>query len=88
MQQQMSPTLRCSVDTVHQGHHPLGYPYDTANITMKKKLRKPILRIDQKIHDIYQSYTSESFFLPINTRITARMHLRRTETHFFIIPSY
>lgn len=88
MQQQMSPTLRCSVDTVRQGHHPLGYLYDTTNITMKKKLRKSILRIDHKFHDIYQSYTSESFFLPINTRITARMHFRRTETHFFIRQGY
>lgn len=52
MQQQMSPTLRCSVDTVHQGHHPLGYPYDTANITMKKKLRKCILKIYHFIHDL------------------------------------
>lgn len=43
MQLQMSPTLRCSVDTVHRGHHPHGYLYDTANITMKKKLRKRIL---------------------------------------------
>lgn len=88
MQLQMSLTLRCSVDTVRQGHHPLGYLYDTANITMKKKLRKRILRIDQKIHDIYQGYISESFFFPRIIRITARIQRRRTETHFFIIPSY
>lgn len=88
MQQQMSPTLRCSVDTVRQGHHPLGYLYDTTNITMKKKLRKSILRIDQKIHDIYQSHVSESFFLPRIIRITARIQRRRTDTHFFIRQGY
>ena len=86
MQQQMSPTLRCSVDTVTRRHHPCGYLYDTTNITTIMKMNKSILQIDQKIHDIYQSYISESFFLPIRTRITARIQRRRTETHFFIIP--
>lgn len=88
MQQQMSPTLRCSVDTVRQGHHPLGYLYDTTNITTIMKMNKPFLRIDQKIHDIYQGYTSESFFLPRIIRITARMQRRRTETQFFIRQDY
>ena len=88
MQMQTPPTLRCSVDTVRQGHHPLGYLYDTTNITTTMKMNKSILRIDQKIHDIYQNHISESFFFPIRTRITARIQRRRTETHFFIIPSY
>ena len=81
---QTSPTLRCSVDTVTRGHHPLGYLYDATNITTIMKMNKSILRIDHFFHDIDQDYNSESFFLPIRTRITARIQRRRTDTHFFM----